>query len=1268
MQLTTVQLWERIHASGLATPEQCRQWAKSAAASAGAEVLGDPGLLAKELVAAGKLTPYQANVLFRGLSHPIRVNDVVVVRSLESELGPNWYAAKRFHDGDTGEAKGPAAARQDELWVVAWTPAELAAGELQRWPPSLAWAKSFSQLPPHRRLLRWKEATASLNHLIAVAEPLEGRPLREALDGERMSLEASLNWVRGAAEGLCALHDAGLVHGNIGLSAGWLATDGGGCWLTDALFPPGSPYRGVLPGVLQDREHRIATAAPELAAPGAAPTPLSDLYAMGCVWYRLLTGQYPFDPGPNADADVWGRLHSQVPVLVPQEVPEPIGKCLLYLLAKNPAARFASAKAFVQALEHANATSNSLDAAAIAKTPAAIALDTDRAVDTAKPSIAKPKLEGAAPTVPSSPASPSGSPRKGAAEEKQATPAAPVQPVATPASTLASSAKLVDAAQPARAEPTASANTLKPTSAEPAKPTSRTASAAAAKPSGKPPNTVPAGPSHVATTNVSTTNGATTNRTPGSATRPSESKTAAEAQGEPVARPASKAAGDAKPSVSPVKSQPEPVLPSGPKKALEALPEVVASAAADAPARLPTINNPLLKSPEPLPGTESLAEELQRVQDSKTESATPSDLAPASHPSSGIESGSSVAATSQPSGTDVADASPLNRVPDLTTPAKPKKKKKSASAAGGKNGKLKSSKSRGKKKAKRPVWFMPMVVGCSLLLLLVLTTVFSGVNKGLMTIDSNPKKKAPVASDATPSKEAPGGEAAAPAADPRENVFVMKADDGTMPWAPPTVGQPHNIEMLPTGAEALLFVSGKAMSETGALRSITQWWGAIEPQTSDAIEWRNVDRSKLRAMAMAWYPKGETGAYERIVRIELQTPQEIGQVITDFAAYAPQQVQAESSAPTIWVRESSDANLALAGTGFRAGRDATVEVITLGPAALIETLARQDGQPGPLRRQMDLLLQSTDNRAEITAVAAPSFLYVDGKEMFGEHSSKVLELLRSVVGDDVQAAMIRMQFDSQWYVEWRSMGNNLQSAFRDAADLKKKVELAADAVESRLAARPADAYWRALANRYPQMLRTFGKYLRTGAEDGQVVANAYLPAEAFTNLALASWMAVRNDAGGTPVAGAIKPAAASAKTVDQLLDAKINLRIEQESLEVVLQAIATELKDTHTGGKETLPMAINGTAFQKDGITRNQQIRGFEAKDMSVRDALTALCRRANPVTTVKTPDEKDQKVVWLILDDPATPSKKKLDMTTRAWAESNQAVLPREFVGDGAK
>jgi hypothetical protein len=285
--------------------------------------------------------------------------------------------------------------------------------------------------------------------------------------------------------------------------------------------------------------------------------------------------------------------------------------------------------------------------------------------------------------------------------------------------------------------------------------------------------------------------------------------------------------------------------------------------------------------------------------------------------------------------------------------------------------------------------------------------------------------------------------------------------------------------------------------------------------------------------------------------------------------------------------------------------------------------------------------------------------------MFGDHSEKIQGLMRQVIDDRVQAILVRTHFEPQLYLEYRMFGNDIQSAPRDAIELKKKLNTLADSLESQWALQPAAAYWRAIANRFPQMLRSVNKYARSAAEDGQVVFNVYLPKEAASNLAIGSWMALQSPASSGPIktTPANKPTTNTAKTIDEMLEAKISLKVEQESLEVVLQSIASELKESHTGGVETLPMAINGTAFQKDGITRNQQIRNFEYKDAPVGEVLTALCRRANPVTTVQQPNEKDQKVVWLILDDPNSPSKKKLDMTTRAWAQSNQAALPKVFV-----
>lgn len=106
MQPTTVQLWERIHASGLASPEECRRWAKSVAAAVGKEALSDPGGLTKELVGQGYLTPYQANVLYKGMSHPVQLGSIRVVRSLESEWGPYWYQGVSGGQGGAGGQGG----------------------------------------------------------------------------------------------------------------------------------------------------------------------------------------------------------------------------------------------------------------------------------------------------------------------------------------------------------------------------------------------------------------------------------------------------------------------------------------------------------------------------------------------------------------------------------------------------------------------------------------------------------------------------------------------------------------------------------------------------------------------------------------------------------------------------------------------------------------------------------------------------------------------------------------------------------------------------------------------------------------------------------------------------------------------------------------------------------------------------------------------------------------------------------------------------------
>ena len=209
MQLTIAQIWERIHTAGIATPEQCRQWAKSVSEAIGPASSSDPALVIKELVQQDKLSPYQANVLYRGLPHPLQLGKLRVVRSLESERGACWYEAEDA-SGARWSAFPPKA-----VWMVALPDERLATAEIQDWPPSLLWAQQHCQVQsPH--LDRWMSAGATLKHLYAVCESVPGLLLSEMLEQGPLSIIQAHRTLRDAAEKGLSLSPANPFHGEVG--------------------------------------------------------------------------------------------------------------------------------------------------------------------------------------------------------------------------------------------------------------------------------------------------------------------------------------------------------------------------------------------------------------------------------------------------------------------------------------------------------------------------------------------------------------------------------------------------------------------------------------------------------------------------------------------------------------------------------------------------------------------------------------------------------------------------------------------------------------------------------------------------------------------------------------------------------------------------------------------------------------------------------------------------------------------------------------------
>jgi serine/threonine-protein kinase len=206
----------------------------------------------------------------------------------------------------------------------------------------------------HRNIVRLLGYGEEEGSSYFVMELVAGRSLDEELRARRHFAWQEVTDIGiQVAAALKHAHDHGVIHRDL-KPANLLLEQDGTVKLTDfgiAKFFGGAQL--TLAGSM------IGT--PDFMSPeqteGAAVTPRSDLYSLGCVMYALLTGRAPFH-GPSVTA-VIDRVRREearpVRMLAPQ-TPVELEQIIADLLRKNPAERVATAQLLsnqLQALRHA---------------------------------------------------------------------------------------------------------------------------------------------------------------------------------------------------------------------------------------------------------------------------------------------------------------------------------------------------------------------------------------------------------------------------------------------------------------------------------------------------------------------------------------------------------------------------------------------------------------------------------------------------------------------------------------------------------------------------------------------------------------------------------------------------------------------------------------------------------------------------------------------------------------------------------------------------
>jgi eukaryotic-like serine/threonine-protein kinase len=200
------------------------------------------------------------------------------------------------------------------------------------------------------------EAEVQGRRLLYLVMPLLRESLRDLRRREGKLSPAEASWlVLQVADGLDAAHRSGIIHRDVKPGNVLLDTEGHP-QLAD--FGIARELCATSPSGVAPTQPEEIVGTPEYMAPeqlrGAAIDQRADVYALGAVFYELLTGRLPFD-GTTAYDLAAHVLHAPLTppsALAPDVVPA-VERVVLTALSRDPAERYATAGAFALALRQA---------------------------------------------------------------------------------------------------------------------------------------------------------------------------------------------------------------------------------------------------------------------------------------------------------------------------------------------------------------------------------------------------------------------------------------------------------------------------------------------------------------------------------------------------------------------------------------------------------------------------------------------------------------------------------------------------------------------------------------------------------------------------------------------------------------------------------------------------------------------------------------------------------------------------------------------------
>src|SRR4051794_17895891 len=465
--------------------------------------------------------------------------------------------------------------------------------------------------------------------------------------------------------------------------------------------------------------------------------------------------------------------------------------------------------------------------------------------------------------------------------------------------------------------------------------------------------------------------------------------------------------------------------------------------------------------------------------------------------------------------------------------------------------------------------------------------------------------------------------------------------DEKLLWASPTHGKPIELNYLPPGVQLIAVTRPADLLKHAEGEKVR---GALGPEGD----------------AMLKHIEQTTGVplrYMDQLIIGGQVTSE-GIWLVTFVVRTPKAISAEkllAKLPDSTVKEQGGTKYWLAGDrAFYLPEAAAKKVLVVAPATEIDDIIDLAGNPPPLRRDIERLIDHTDAQRHVTIILAPNSLFSEGQSIFAGELSALRQPLFWFLGDELSGAALSMHWDENFFLELIATPTLDTPPEKASRIFAGRVAQVPDKLEKFVATLNVEAYDRLLVTRLPAMLRKLNAYTRTGADRDHAVLRCYLPLAAGHNLLMGTELALaESQAGGSQPARTSQTASVPEQPGTSVRDAlaKIaSLRFAKDTLEAALEQLSQAIG---------VPIVIRGPDLQADGITKNQSF-GIDVSNKPAEEILVQVLRLANPDKEATGPADPRQKLVYIV--EHKADKTEQIVITTRAKAAERHDELPAVF------